>query len=33
MLNGDIARNLGNFDDDYLDNIEVRFSVNFGYRF
>lgn len=33
MLNGDIARNLGNLDDDYLDNIEVRFSVNFGYRF
>lgn len=32
-LNGDIARNLGNFDTDYLDNIEVRFGVNFGYRF
>ncbi|WP_339623038.1 hypothetical protein [uncultured Winogradskyella sp.] len=33
MLNGDIARNLGNFDTDYLDNIELRFAVNFGYRF
>lgn len=33
MLNGDIARNLGNFDDDYLENIELRFAVNFGYRF
>lgn len=32
-LNGDIARNLGNFDTDYLDNIELRFAVNFGYRF
>lgn len=33
-LNGDIARNLGNFDnDDYLENVEVRFAVNFGYRF
>ncbi len=32
-LNGDIARNLGNFDTDYLDNIELRFGVNFGYRF
>ncbi len=32
-LNGDIARNLGNFDSDYLDNIELRFAVNFGYRF
>jgi hypothetical protein len=32
-LNGDIARNLGNFDTDYLDNIELRFDVNFGYRF
>lgn len=32
-LNGDIARNLGNFDTDYLDNLELRFGVNFGYRF
>lgn len=32
-LNGDIARNLGTFDTDYLDNIELRFAVNFGYRF
>lgn len=32
-LNGDIARNLGDFDTDYLDNIELRFGVNFGYRF
>lgn len=32
-LNGDIARNLGNFDTDYLENIELRFAVNFGYRF
>jgi hypothetical protein len=32
-LNGDIARNLGNFDTDYLSNIELRFGVNFGYRF
>lgn len=32
-LNGDISRNLGNFDTDYLSNIELRFGVNFGYRF
>lgn len=32
-LSGDIARNLGNFDTDYLDNLELRFGVNFGYRF
>ncbi|WP_400076288.1 hypothetical protein [Winogradskyella sp. R77965] len=32
-LNGDIARNLGSFDTNYLDNIELRFGVNFGYRF
>ncbi len=32
-LSGDIARNLGNFDTDYLENIELRFGVNFGYRF
>jgi hypothetical protein len=32
-LNGDIARNLGNFDTDYLSDIELRFGVNFGYRF
>lgn len=32
-LYGDIARNLGNFDTNYLENIELRFGVNFGYRF
>lgn len=32
-LNSDIARNLGNFDTDYLSDIELRFGVNFGYRF
>ena len=32
-LNGDIARNLGNFDTDYLSDIELRFGINFGYRF
>jgi hypothetical protein len=32
-LNGDIARNLGNFETDYLSSIEVRFGVNLGYRF
>ena len=32
-LSGDIPRNLGNFDTDYLENIELRFGVNFGYRF
>lgn len=32
-LNGEIFRNLGNFDTDYLENIELRFGVNFGYRF
>jgi hypothetical protein len=32
-LKGDIARNLGDFDTDYLDNLELRFGVNFGYRF
>lgn len=32
-LKGDIARNLGNFDTNYLENIELRFGVNFGYRF
>ncbi|WP_370390567.1 hypothetical protein [uncultured Winogradskyella sp.] len=33
MLDVNIARNLGNFDDDYLDNLELRLGVNFGYRF
>ncbi len=32
-LNGEIFRNLGNFDNEYLENIELRFGVNFGYRF
>lgn len=32
-LKGDVARNLGNFDTDYLSNVELRFGVNFGYRF
>jgi len=34
-VNGEIARNLGGFNDDYLDgdNIEPRFGINFGYRF
>lgn len=32
-INADIARNLGNFDTDYLSNIEFRFGVIFGYRF
>lgn len=32
-LNGEIFRNLGNFDTEYLENIELRFGVNFGYRF
>jgi hypothetical protein len=29
----DVARNIGNFDTDYLSNVELRFGVNFGYRF
>lgn len=33
MLNGQIARNLSDFDDDYLSSVEPRFGVNFGYRF
>jgi len=32
-LNGQIARNLGDFDDDYLSTVEPRFGVIFGYRF
>lgn len=32
-VNGDVVRNLGNFDTDYLSNVELRFGVNFGYRF
>ena len=32
-INGEVARNLGNFDDDYLDNVEPRFGINFGIRF
>lgn len=30
---GEIARNLGTFDTDYLENIEGRFGIIFGYRF
>lgn len=34
MLFGEIARDLGNNNnDDYLDNVEPRFGVNFGIRF
>ena len=32
-LTGQVARNLGSFEDDYLSNVEPRFGVNFGYRF
>lgn len=32
-INGEIARNLGNFDSDYLGEVEGRFGVNFGVRF
>lgn len=32
-VSGEIARNLGSFDTDYLENIEARFGINFGYRF
>ena len=32
-INGEIARNLGSIDDDYLDNVEPRFGINFGIRF
>ncbi|WP_340154334.1 DUF3575 domain-containing protein [uncultured Winogradskyella sp.] len=32
-LKTDVARNIGNFDTDYLSNVELRFGVNFGYRF
>ncbi len=32
-VNTDVSRNLGNFDDDYLDDVELRLGVNFGYRF
>jgi len=32
-VNADVSRNLGNFDDDYLDDVELRLGVNFGYRF
>ena len=34
-VHGEIARNLGSFDDEYLegDNIEPRIGINFGYRF
>lgn len=32
-LSGEIGRNLGNFEDTYLDEIEARFAVNFGFRF
>ena len=32
-ISGEVARNLGDFDDDYLDVVEARFGINFGYRF
>jgi hypothetical protein len=32
-LNGEIARNLGNVNDEYIDNLEARFGVILGYRF
>lgn len=32
-VSGEIARNLGTFDTDYLENIEGRFGIIFGYRF
>lgn len=32
-VSGDIARNLGNIDTDYLSNVELRFGVILGYRF
>jgi len=32
-INAQIARNLSDFKDDYLSNVEPRFAVNFGYRF
>ncbi len=32
-LNTEIARHLGNWETDYLDDIEFRVGVNFGYRF
>lgn len=32
-VNGDIARSLGNFDTDYLGEVEFKFGVNFGVRF
>ena len=33
IIKTDVARNIGNFDTDYLSNVELRFGVNFGYRF
>jgi hypothetical protein len=32
-VNADISRNIGNYDEDYLDPVELRLGVNFGYRF
>lgn len=32
-INSDIARNLGSFDTDYLEEVEFKFGVNFGFRF
>ncbi len=32
-ISGEVARNLGDFDDDYLDVVEARFGINFGFRF
>lgn len=32
-IKSDITRNLGGFDTDYLDEVEFKFGVNFGFRF
>ena len=32
-INGQVARNLGSFDEEYLSTVEPRFGVQFGYRF
>ncbi len=32
-ISGDIARNLGNVNTEYIDNLELRFGVILGYRF
>lgn len=33
MVFGEVARDLGNNNRDYIDNVEARFGVNFGIRF